>query len=300
MAVTDTEIYRRFRGELRPAFLRFLPITASGIQVGARNKLAMLLLYVPPGIGTIIMSFVVYTKYAALAESQTATGIRERAMAILASRMVEVRDEIVTFNSSTRLFALLAIVWYAGGLLAEDRRLGAHQLYFSRPMTRLDYVLGKLGVACFWGALATLVPGLVICTIASFSSPQWEFLRNEWDVILKTIGYSALWLSTVSLVVLAFSSLTDRRYFAMAAAFGFFMITDAIGGSLSDLYDDERYAVVGIGIGAFQVIADSLFDVRRPAFDDADPALAWLVVGIVWTLAVGTLAVRMRKLEVVA
>src|SRR5437879_3710070 len=44
------------------------------------------------------------------------------------------------------LFAILFSVWAGSGLIADDLRTGALLMYLSRPLTRLDYVLGKLGV----------------------------------------------------------------------------------------------------------------------------------------------------------
>ena len=87
-----------------------------------------------------------------------------------------------------KLFALLATAWYGSGLFCEDRRAGAHQLYFARPITRLDYFLGKFLVAAFFGACAILVPALVICLVASFSSPEWSFLKEEGDLVFPESG----------------------------------------------------------------------------------------------------------------
>src|SRR6188508_2919932 len=100
-----------------------------------------------------------------------------------------------------RLFALLAVAWYGAGVLAEDRRLGAHLLYFARPLTRLDYFLGKFLTVAFFGALASLVPGLFICLVAAWSSPKWSFIREESDVLWQTCAYASIWIVVTSSLV---------------------------------------------------------------------------------------------------
>src|SRR6185503_17346408 len=63
MATTNTEIYRKFQGELRPASLRFLPLAHAAIRTLTKRKLPLLILYAPPVIATVIFSFVVYLRF---------------------------------------------------------------------------------------------------------------------------------------------------------------------------------------------------------------------------------------------
>ena len=41
MARTNTELYRRFEGELRPGLFRFYPLFASGVRASLKKKIPM-------------------------------------------------------------------------------------------------------------------------------------------------------------------------------------------------------------------------------------------------------------------
>jgi len=64
------------------------------------------------------------------------------------------------------VFAVLITVWGGTSLVADDLRSGALLVYFSRPLTRADYVLGKLGVLVVLNLAVTAVPMLLLWIVA--------------------------------------------------------------------------------------------------------------------------------------
>lgn len=299
-AETHTELYRRFQGELRPRALRFWPLVASGVRTAVKAKIPLLLLFVPVAITTVVFSFVVYGKYAA-EEGASAMGGLRGMTAYFAQRAVlniQVADMIADANEAMRLFALLAVTWYGAGVLAEDRRLGAHLLYFSRPLTRLDYFLGKFLTVAFFGALASLVPGLFICFMAAWSSPHWSFLKEEGEVVWQTLSYCSIWIVVVSSVVLCASSLVRRKTLAIAGVFGFFVLNHGLGGVLGAA--DARYNCVSLVFDMLR-LRSAIFGVGLDSSEiqsiGVDTA-AYALLGVV----AATLAVvgwRIKQLEVV-
>lgn len=299
-AVTHTEVYRRFGGTLRTHPLRFWPIVAAGIRVGTKRKLPMLLLYAPVAIATVIFSFLTYSRFAAEAGIDAIGGL-EGGMANLMARralqQLQVEKQIVAFHHVMVWFSLLATAWYGTGLFAEDRRVGAHQLYFSRPITKLDYFVGKFLTVSFFSGLVLIVPDLIVCTVASVSSPEWSFLTDHWDVILHALLYSTIWVVVSSSIALCFSSLSNRRIFALVGMFAFFVMTFGAAGLLGETVD-ERFFLISPIVCAWTVGAE-LFgvDAAIPGVSctGAVVSLASMVV-----LALGIVALRLRKLEVVA
>ena len=161
---------------------------------------------------------------------------------------MDLDGKIIEFNRAMSVFALFAVAWFGSGLLCEDRRVGAHQLYFSRPLTRIDYYLGKFLTVGFFGALAILVPGLVICFIASWSSPDWSFLKEEGDVVLRTIAYALVWIVVACSITLCSSSLFPRRSFALAGIVGFTMILEALSHILAEFVDQRLLPILYLRI----------------------------------------------------
>lgn len=300
-ASTHTDIYRPFRGTLERRALRCLPLARSGIRTAAKRKLPMLLLFAPPAIATVIFSFVVYLKFAVAAgATPEALGGAGPAVAIvvkMADKLIEVRHEIVLFHLAMSAFTLLVIAWYGAGAIAEDRRLGAHLLYFARPLTVLDYLLGKLIALAFFGGLVVLVPGLVICAIAAFSSPDWSFLKEEGDVVPKTIGFALLWVAVWSSVMLAISSLFSRKTFALVASFALVLVSEAVAGVLSALLRDGRWQMLSPG-GNMRRIAVWMFDM--PGMGMRWPVVwSFAIVAALTAAAWIVLVLRVRRMEAV-
>ena len=224
--------YRRYQGQLQHLRFRFVPIVTSGLRLATKRKLPLVLLLAVPACWTVVFCFNVYTKFAL---EQGATG-REigslpiTAAARFAARLIDVRELIDRFFILSRIFALLVTAWFGAGLLADDRRMGAHLLYFSRPLTRLDYLAGKLICVFLFGALVTLVPGLCVCFTAAVSSPDYEWLAKEGDVVWATLAYGVMTAAFFAIFVLAVSSVASRKSYALAGVFGILMLLHAAGG----------------------------------------------------------------------
>jgi len=304
MAQIHTEVYRRFQGELRQHPLRFWPILTSGIRANVKKKRPLLILYAPATIGTVIFSFVVYAGFAAkqqmLPESMGTGMSLQKVLAQQAlqqaSQLLETRRQIIGFNEGLSIFGLFAVAWYGAGLLCEDRRVGAHQLYFARPLTRFDYFLGKFLTVGFFGLMAMLVPGLVICFIASWSSPDWSFLKEEGDVILRTIAYALVWTVVTGSIVLCSSSLFGRRSFAVAGIVGFSMVLEALAHILAE-FVDPRILAFGPLVSLEKISGEIFGKVSHP---ELAASTSWTVLVAVVVIATLVTGWRIRRLEVVA
>ncbi len=301
-AQTHQEVYRPFRGSLRPHPLRFLPVVAAHLRVESKRKLPLLLVYAVPTIATVIFAWLVYARYAAEASQlpDAAGGgdfvtnlIAERAM-----KQLEVRNQIARFNAAMQFFALVPAAWFGSGLFAEDRRVGAHLLYFSRPLTRLDYFLGKLLTAMFFTACAVWLPGLVICLVAAFASQDWSFLKEEGDVVLWMTLHSFVWTSVTSLVVLAVSSLAPRKIFALLGFFGCFMALHVFGMLMGEVLERRAFRAISPLLDLLRV-GQWAFDLEE-RFPGMELSLAWGVLAGLSALSLAVIVWRLRRLEVVA
>jgi ABC-2 type transport system permease protein len=115
-------------------------------------------------------------------------------------------------------FVLIITIFGGAGLIANDLRTGGILVYLSRPLTRRDYVLGKLGVLLALNLAVTLVPGLLLYAVA-LSLAAEEFVKIELAWIAPAIGLHSIVIAlVVSLVALAISSLSRS---ARAAGFAF-------------------------------------------------------------------------------
>ena len=294
---THTEVYRRFEGELSAHAPAFWALAVMEIRTALRRKLPLLILYGPPAVATIAFSFLVYLRYSFLTQPPGEMGFRGGMAMTMADRLLHVREIVVQLNIQVRFFALLAVAWYGAGLLADDRTSGAHQLWFSRPLTRVGYLMSKFVTACFFGLLAVTAPILVLCSVAAFNSPDWVFLKEDWPLVLRSLGYSLLWVLTMSCIVLATSALSDRKSFSLAGVFGIIMITMGASFVMTEIYGDRTWMVIS-PTGAFQSIGEWMLDSRRGRLVD-EAGAAGISIAIMTGASLAIVAWRLRKAEVV-
>jgi len=116
---------------------------------------------------------------------------------------------------------LLAVVvgLVAPRLIAGDLRAKAWLVYFTRPVSRSDYILGKVGLLAAIVSLVTFVPALVLWLVGVLVSPSISVAAATWDLPLRILAAAlAVTLPTV-LLALAYSSVTAETRIAAFAWF---------------------------------------------------------------------------------
>jgi ABC-2 type transport system permease protein len=299
-ASTHTEIYRPFLGRLARGGRRWGPLARSTLRSALQKKLP-LLLFVPPAIATVIFSFVVYAKFVLESGGNPVPGTPAgpaAAVGSMAGSLIEVRGQIIGFHMAMDFFVLLIVAWYGSGMIAEDARRKAHLLYFARPLSRLDYLLGKWLPLALLGAGATVAPGLVICTVASLASPNWSFLTEEGDTVLKMLAYSLVSVAVLCSIVLAISSLCQRKTHALAVSLGFFALLGGLGALLAGMNREPAWNLLSV-FACLRRIALGLFDMPRILHFRGNWSLSWT-----WAVLAGWILVcwlvlfwRTRRLE---
>src|SRR4030095_5883837 len=121
------------------------------------------------------------------------------------------------------LCVILLSVFGGAGLVANDLRTGAILVYLSRPLTRRDYVLGKLGVLLLLSLAVPLLPGILLYLVALGIAPE-QFAKWSLVWIAPAIAVHSL---TISLVIgrlaLGVSALSRSARVAGLAFVGLFL-----------------------------------------------------------------------------
>lgn len=122
------------------------------------------------------------------------------------------------------ILILFLIGTIAPALITRDIRSKAFLLYFSRPIGKLDYLLGKFFIPATFIMLVTTLPAMALYLFGILMSPDLSVFWSTWDVPLRILAGSAfLILPTVSLALM-FSSLTQETRFASFGWFAFFTL----------------------------------------------------------------------------
>ena len=150
----------------------------------------------------------------------------------LAQQLLNVRMGPV-FQINNRWFAqfLQAQAWMgfllaaaaAPGLVSRDFANQALQLYLSRPLSRLEYLLGKISVLAVLLSAITWIPGLLLFALQAQLQGNgwgWDHLYLIGSVILS--GW--MWIAVISLLMLAISVWVKWRIAATGLIMGVFFL----------------------------------------------------------------------------
>ena len=79
---------------------------------------------------------------------------------------------------------MILIVLVGPSLISQDLRFNALPLYLSRPLRRIDYLLGKLGVIGAFLGLVIIVPCLVAYVLGLLFSLDLTIVRDTYRLLL--------------------------------------------------------------------------------------------------------------------
>jgi ABC-2 type transport system permease protein len=193
-------------------------------------------------------------------------------------------------------FVFVITVWAGAGLIANDRRANALQIYLSKPLLRSEYIAGKLAVLVTFLLLVTFVPAMLLLILKVTFDGNFTFLRQNLFLIPAiTIG-SLLQVAVASFVMLALSSLSkSARYVAILYA-GLWFFTSAVYGVLYAITGSSRVSWISIGANVAQVV-DVVFRLK-PRYQTPWEVSLLVIIGLI-AISISILERRVRGVEVV-
>jgi len=194
-------------------------------------------------------------------------------------------------------FVVFVITVYVGaGLIANDRRANALQIYLSKPLMRTEYIAGKLAVLFTFLCLVTLVPALFLVLLKVAFDGNFTFLANNLFVIPAIVVGSLLQVMLASFTMLALSSLSKSARFVGIMYVGITFFTTAMFGALYAITGTSRVSWISVGANITQVV-DVVFRLK-PRY--ATPwQVSLLVIIALIVLSISILERRVRGVEVV-
>ncbi len=117
------------------------------------------------------------------------------------------------------IMTLLIVGLLVPPLIARDVRSRAFLLYYSRPINRFEYLIGKLAIPGFLLSLITFLPALVLYFFGVMLSPNLSVLADTWDIPFRIFLATAACVVPTCLLAMLFSSITQESRFAGFAWF---------------------------------------------------------------------------------
>jgi ABC-2 type transport system permease protein len=264
------QTYRRYAGSRAQAGQAWLVIAATGIRTIVRKRLflgLLLLAWIPFVVGAVMVYL-------------NATFPQFTLLSMTAQRF---RD----FLGTQDFFVFVITVWVGAGLVANDKRANALQIYLSKPLTRVEYIAGKLAVLAVFLLGVTWLPAMLLLLLQVAFTGSFSFLRQNLYLFPAVTVYSFLQVLVASFTMLALSSLSkSSRYVAILYA-GIYFFSHAVFGVIYAVTGSTKLSWLSLP-GTINQVGDLIFHVTPRYTTPAAASLAVVLAllgGAAWILA---------------
>ena len=199
----------------------------------------------------------------------------------------------IRFYLGVQIYAL-ALVFIANGcgIVSDDLRHRTVQLYFSKPITRVEYAAGKILTLFLMGTVTVLIPALLLVGLRTAFFLQSELLSEALVMHIQALGLAFLLVALMASIVIGLSSLTGRTGYAVLALLGLLFVPLIVQAILAIATDGSPWARMASISGLFGLAADALLG-GRDALPDEIPLVApFAAIGAL--IAAGLAALRWR------
>src|SRR6185436_11917477 len=185
------ERYRRREGGIDLAGRAWMVIAANGLRTLARKR-AFLFLMILAWMPVVVRGVQIWA-------AANVPGMAQMGMLAITPRMF--RD----FLNQQEPLVFFITVYVGSGLIADDIRANALQLYLSRPITRTQYIAGK--AAILMGALSavTFVPAMLLLLLVPAFAGRMTFLLDNISLLASISAYSVIQITLSAFLILALS-----------------------------------------------------------------------------------------------
>jgi ABC-2 type transport system permease protein len=242
--------YQHWTGRLSGHGWRWLAIARHGVRSGFKIKAMRLVL------------FLAWAPALSLAAVLCMWGLLERKSAMITTIMQfltfinpgivadphHYRVAIWTLSYhyflATELRASMLLILLVGPtLISQDLRFNALPLYFSRPLRRIDYFAGKLGVIGAFLGMVVIAPSVIAYVLGLLFSLDLTILRDTFGILLSSIAYGLIITLSAGLLILALSSLSRSSRYVALLWMGIWFLSSVTSGILQSVDQQQQRQV---------------------------------------------------------
>jgi ABC-2 type transport system permease protein len=239
--------YQHWQGEFGGHAARWCAITLQGLRVGFKNRYLRTVLYLAwmPAFALVTMLCVWgmverqsdYIKFL-LSTLEKMLGQK----IIDAPREYRVEVWTISFHFFLLIemyYAMLLILMVGPNLISQDLRFNALPLYFSRPLSRLDYFIGKLGVITALLGMIVIVPSIVAYIAGLLFSADISIIGDTYRLLLASVAYGIIISLSGGMLILALSSLSRNSRYVAAFWIALILVGSVVYSVLAEAHRHE-------------------------------------------------------------
>ncbi|HEY2496602.1 MAG TPA: ABC transporter permease subunit [Candidatus Angelobacter sp.] len=217
--------YKAYRGALTPAWSRFTVLSRYGLSTlfNSRPFTAYTVLCFLPFLIGLAYIYIVHN-----AAVQAVMGMRMgNAMPGLINN-----DWFLGFLGIEAGMGFILAAWGGPGMITKDFANHSVQLYLSRPISRTEYLFGKISVLAALLSCTTWIPALVLFFVKAELQGNGWLWQNLWmagSIVLSCL----IWIAMISLISMAVAVWVKWRIAATALMLGIFFLLPAAAAILN-------------------------------------------------------------------
>jgi ABC-type transport system involved in multi-copper enzyme maturation permease subunit len=213
-----------------------------------------------------------------------------------AALLAPTADTFRQFLEQQDFFVFIVTIYVGAGLIANDRRANALQIYLSKPLMRTEYIAGKAAILFVFLTLVTWLPAMLLLLLQVMFAGSFAFLQKNLFLFPAITVGSMLQVLVATFTMLALSSLSkSSRYVGILYA-GIIFFTGAIYTAMYAITGDSSLSWLSVGASLSQLV-DVIFRVE-PRYTTPWPVSLTVIVGLI-ALSISVLERRVRGVEVV-
>jgi ABC-2 type transport system permease protein len=305
MAVLERS-YKRYEGVLTPEWSRFLIIPRHAVKNVFRSKL-FTAFFALSFVWPLVCAILIYLHYNVDALAIWHLNVRN----LLPIDALFFEKLVIAPQAYFGFFLAMLV---GPQQVSRDLTNNGLPLYLCRPLTRSEYVVGKMSIVAILVSIVTWVPGLLLFLLQSYLEGWSWFADNIW--IASAIFISSMVLILVlALISQAISAWVKWLIAARAALLGLFFIPTVFAAIVNEIFQtrwghifDLQDLIGNVWAGLFGTFARQGTErgefqrngiVTQIVFTEPPLWASWLVLFLICALCLWLLSRKVRAYEVV-
>jgi ABC-2 type transport system permease protein len=212
--------YKAYQGSLTPAWSRFMVLSRYGFATlfQSRPFTAYAVICMIPFLIGLTFIYVVNN-----ASVQAIMNVRFGQTPIINNVW------FMSFLGFEAFMTFILTAWGAPGMISKDFANHSIQLYLSRPLSRAEYLAGKVSVLGALLSLTTWIPALILFIVQGSLHGNGWWWQNLW-MAGSIVVASLMWIAVVALLAMALAVWVRWRIAATALLLGTFFVLPGVGG----------------------------------------------------------------------
>lgn len=222
--------YRPWQGQRSGELTRPWVVAQGGISLIWRSRwlrMMLMLSWLPilfPAVGIFIFEFsTTDPRWREVAIDMAAGQLQRTDLAAMRDDPSIVRHDIWSmlifthFRYPQLIVMVILVGLIAPRLICYDLRSKAYLQFFSRPLSPVEYILGKSAVIWFFLLMIATVPALLLYAIGVMLSTELSVTIETWDIPLRILAATGVLVIPTTALAMCYSSFTtESRYSTFA------------------------------------------------------------------------------------